>query len=117
MKSRFMTIAICLVLIVTSLPLADISPSGEPVYAALIGTNPASPDVAYQADTSPYDGTYAGTFNYEYQQRTLNPNYPATSKEKYTLSPKVQASFTLTVTFETFPSDLYKNSLLSKLSF
>ena len=97
--SRFITTAICIVLIVAVLPLADISQGGKPVYAAQIGIKPQSPDVVYQSDTSPYEGTYRGTFSYEYREWKNNPDYP--KGERYVWSQGVPASLTLTVTFKT----------------
>ncbi len=100
--NRFITTAISLVLIVAVLPLADISQGGgEPVYAASVGvTGPELPDVVNQSsDISPYDGTYSGTFNYEYRENRLE-KVPGREYSEFVEGEWKTGSFTLTVTLE-----------------
>lgn len=93
---RFIAAAICLLLIGTILPLADISQGGGgQVYAASTNARqPESPDVVYQSDASPYDGTYSGLFYYEYQE------WKQSKDGKWGLGEPVKASLKLTVTFQ-----------------
>ncbi len=86
------------------LPLAVIIPGSSPssfAYAAPITPEPDFPSVANQTTASPYDGTYSGTFNYEYREKTPNKDYPVKSNAEYVYGKWTAVSLKVTVTFET----------------
>ena len=98
--SRFIVIAICLALIVALFPLPDFA------AAAPLSTKLEPFNVANQSAVSPYDGTYSGTFNYEYRGKKNNPDYynqnsPTYHQQYLYTTDWIQASFTLTVTLKT----------------
>jgi hypothetical protein len=72
-----------------------------PVMAAT-ATAPGqgSSKVSYASDPSPYDGTYAGVFNYDYRERIPKKGAPA-GFGAYDLSDWASATLTLTLTFKT----------------
>jgi len=105
--NRFTARVISLVLVIAVLSLSTVGLTGGKVYAAQANTT-KSEYLSYesQSSSSRYDGTYSGTFNYEYREKRSNPDYynqssPNYQKKYLYATDWIQASLKVTITFKT----------------